>query len=63
MKQAATVTPVAEFIRNMTVTEQTFYCWNKQYGGMGMGALHRPRLLEEGSRKLKQFFLDQPDLN
>jgi putative transposase len=53
-KPAETGTPVAEVIRKMGITEQTFYRWKKQYGGMGVGELRRLRLLEEGSRKLKQ---------
>ena len=54
LKQAETGTPVAEVIRKMGITEQTFYRWKKKYGGMGVGELRRLRLLEEGSRKLKQ---------
>ena len=58
LKQAETGTPVAEVIRKMGITEQTFYRWKKQYGGMGVGELRRLRLLEEGSRKLKQLVAD-----
>ncbi len=54
LKQAETGTPVAEVIRKMGITEQTFYRWKKQYGGMGVGELRRLRLLEEENRKLKQ---------
>ena len=42
----------------MGITEQTFYRWKKQYGGMGLSELRRLRLLEEGSRKLKQLVAD-----
>ena len=58
LKQAETGTPVAEVIRKMGITEQTFYRWKKQYGGMGLSELRRLRLLEEGSRKLKQLVAD-----
>lgn len=54
LKQAQTPTPVAEVIRKMGITEQTFYRWKKQYGGMGVGELRRLRLLKEENRKLKQ---------
>ena len=54
LKQAQTGTPVAEVIRKMGITDQTFYRWKKLYGGMGLSELRRPRLLEEGSRKLEQ---------
>ena len=58
LKQAETGTPVAEVIRKMGITEQTFYRWKKQYGGMGLSELRRLPLLEEGSRKLKQLVAD-----
>jgi len=58
LKQAQTGTPVAEVIRKMGITEQTFYRWKKQYGGMGVGELRRLRLLEEENRKLKQLVAD-----
>ena len=58
LKQAETGTPVAEVIRKMGITEQTFYNWKKQYGGMGVGELRRLRLLEEENRKLKQLVAD-----
>lgn len=58
LKQAQTGTPVAEVIRKMGITEQTFYRWKKQYGGMGLSELRRLRLLEEENRKLKQLVAD-----
>lgn len=33
LKQAEMGTPVAEVIRRMGVSEQTFYRWKKVYGG------------------------------
>ena len=41
LKQAETGTPVAEFIRRMGISEQTFYSWKKVYGGLGVGELIR----------------------
>lgn len=35
LKQAETGTPVAEVIRRMGISEQTFYRWKKVYGGLG----------------------------
>ena len=58
LKQAETGMPVAEVIRKMGITEQTFYRWKKQYGGMGLSELRRLRLLEEENRKLKQLVAD-----
>jgi len=34
LKQAETGTPVAEVIRRMGISEQTFYRWKKVYGGV-----------------------------
>ena len=53
LKQAETGTPVAEVIRRMGISEQTFYRWKKLYGGLGTGELRRLKQLEEENRKLK----------
>jgi len=57
-KQAETGTPVAEVLRRMGVSEQTFYRWNKLYGGLGVGELRRLKQLVDENRKLKQFVAD-----
>jgi transposase-like protein len=41
LKQAETGTPVAEVIRRIGISEQTFYRWKKVYGGLGVGELRR----------------------
>jgi putative transposase len=58
LKQAETGTPVAEVIRRMGISEQTFYRWKKVYGGLGVGEMRRLRQLEEENRKLKQLVAD-----
>jgi len=58
LKQAETGTPVAELIRRMGVSEQTFYRWKKVYGGLGVGELRRVKQLEDENRKLKQLVAD-----
>jgi putative transposase len=59
LKQAETGTPVAEVIRRMGVSEQTFYRWKKKlYGGLGTGELRRLKQLEDENRKLKQLVAD-----
>jgi putative transposase len=58
LKQAETGTPVAEVIRRMGISEQTFYRWKKLYSGLGSGELRRLRQLEEENRKLKQLVAD-----
>ncbi len=58
LKQAETGTPVAEVLRRMGISEQTFYRWRKLYGGLGTGALRRLKQLEDENRKLKQLVAD-----
>ena len=58
LKQAETGTPVAEVLRRMGISEQTFYRWKKLYGGLGTGELRRLKQLEEENRKLKQLVAD-----
>ncbi len=58
LHQAETGTAVAEVIRKMGISEQTFYRWKRQYGGMGVAELRRLRQLEEENRKLKQLVAD-----
>ena len=57
-RQAETGTPVAEVIRRMGISEQTFYRWKKVYGGLGVGELRRVKQLEDENRKLKQLVAD-----
>ena len=42
----------------MGVSEQTYYRWKKQYGGLGVQEIRRLKLLEEENRKLKQLVAD-----
>ena len=45
MKQVETGTPVAEVIRRMGISKQTFCRWTKLYGGLGVGKLRRLKRL------------------
>jgi putative transposase len=58
MRQYESGTPVAEIVRKMAITEQTFYRWKKTYAGMGVAEVRRLRLLEEENGKLKQLVAD-----
>jgi putative transposase len=58
MQQAETGTPVAEVIRRMGISEQTFYRWKKLYGGLGVGELRRLKQLEDENRQLKRLVAD-----
>jgi putative transposase len=42
----------------MGVSEQTYYRWKKQYGGLGVQEIRRLKLLEEENLKLKQLVAD-----
>ena len=58
LKQAELGTPVAEVIRKMGITEQTYYNWKKKYGGLGLSELRRLKQLEEENKRLKQMVAD-----
>lgn len=58
LRQAEAGTPVAEVVRKLGVSEQTFYRWKKKYGGLGVGELRRLRQLEEENGKLRQLVAD-----
>lgn len=58
LKQAETGTPVAEVLRRMGISEQTFYRWKKLYGGLVTGELRRLKQLKDENRKLKQLVAD-----
>ena len=61
LRQAELGTPVAEVVRKMGVSEQTFYWWKKPYAGMGVGEIRRLKQLEEENPSadgLKQLVAD-----
>jgi putative transposase len=58
LKHAENGTTVAEVIRRMGISEQTFYRWQKEYGQLGVGELRRVKVLEEENRKLKELVAD-----
>ena len=58
LHQAETGTSVAEVIRKIGISEQTFYRWKEQYAGRGVAELRRLKQLEEENRKLKQLVAD-----
>lgn len=49
---------VADICRELGVNKQTFYNWNKKYGGMESQDLKRLKDLEEENRKLKQMYAE-----
>ena len=58
LRQAESGTSVAEVIRKLGISEQTFYRWKKRFAGLGIAELRRLRTLEEENKKLKQLVAD-----
>lgn len=58
LRQAETGTKVKDVIRQLGITEQTFYRWKRKYGGLDPSDLRKLRLLEEENKKLKQMVAD-----
>ena len=58
LRQAEAGTPVAEIVRKMGISEQTFYRWKKRFGGMGVPEIRRLKQLEDENRRLKQLVAD-----
>jgi putative transposase len=50
---------VREAIRQIGVTEQTYYRWRKEYGGMDATQAHRLKELERENQRLKRIVADQ----
>lgn len=49
---------VAEAVRQMGVTEQTYYRWRKEYGGMRVEQAKRLKDLEKENTRLKRLVAD-----
>lgn len=58
LKQAELGTAVPEVCRKMSVSEATFYNWEKKFGGLGPTELRRLRQLEEECNRLKRLVAD-----
>ena len=41
-------------IRQVSITEQTYYRWRKQYGGMGADQLKELKQLQKGNEQLRK---------
>jgi putative transposase len=49
---------IAEASRKIGVTEQTYYRWRREYGGMGVEQARRLRELEKENTRLKRLVAD-----
>ena len=54
LKQAEVGVPVAELIRKVGVSEQTFYRWKKQYVGLESDQVREMKHLQDENSRLKQ---------
>ena len=50
---------VAEVCRHLEVTEQTYYRWRKEYGGLKVNQAKRLKELEKENARLKRMVADQ----
>ena len=49
----------AEVIRKLGITEQTYYRWRKEYGGLRVDQARRLKELERENGRLKKLVADQ----
>jgi putative transposase len=54
LKQAELGMPVADLIRQIGISEQTFYRWKKQYAGMQSDQVRELKQLQEENARLKK---------
>lgn len=58
LKQQESGTPIKELIRQVGITEQTFYRWKSKYGGLEVSDARKLKSLEEENRRLKTMVAD-----
>jgi putative transposase len=58
LKQAEAGVPLAELIRRVGISEQTFYRWKKQYVGLEVDQVCQLKQLQEENTRLKQLVAD-----
>ncbi|MBC7528406.1 MAG: transposase [Chthonomonadaceae bacterium] len=51
-------TSVADALRKIGVTEQTFYRWKRKYAGLGVSEVRRLEQLEDENKRLKVLVAD-----
>ena len=49
---------VAEAVRQAEISEQTYYRWRKEYGGMNTADAKRLKLMEKENARLKKLVAD-----
>ena len=51
--------PRIDAIRQISVTEQTYYLWKKKHGGMGIEQLKELKRLQKENKRLRRAVSDQ----
>ena len=54
LKQAEMGMPIADLVRQIGISEQTFYCWKKQYKGLESDQVRELKQLQEENARLKR---------
>jgi putative transposase len=58
LKQAELGLPVAELTRQVGISEQTFYRWKKQYGGLQSDQVRELKVLQDENARLKKLIAE-----
>jgi putative transposase len=58
LKQAELGIPIAELIRQVGVSEQTFYRWKKKYSGLEVDQVRELKQMREENARLKRIVAD-----
>jgi putative transposase len=58
LKQAEQGIPVAELIRQVGVSEQTFYRWKKKYSGLEVDQVRELKQVRDENMRLKRIVAD-----
>lgn len=58
LKQAELGMPVGDVIRQIGISEQTFYRWKKQYAGLQPDQVRELKQLQEENTRLKKLVAD-----
>ena len=58
LRQGEVGTPVAEIVRKLGISEQTYYRWKRKYGGLGVSELRELKAIREENRRLKTLVAD-----
>jgi putative transposase len=58
LKQAELGIPIVELIRQVGVSEQTFYRWKKKYSGLEIDQVRQLKQMREENARLKRIVAD-----